>query len=161
MRNIETFPSKQMYPYLSLVERKVAEFSHNIDSKALIGLVKMTYFHHFFNYEEEMVWRSACQPSPYKTWFFGSGKMITFCICLHLPSWAPEAYDLELMIEKKSLNNPLKLTEIICWDKGGKYTRSGQLRTKMPKPENIATTAGDCNISPMVEIKTGGPLLPT
>ena len=29
MRNIETFPSKQMYPYLSLVERKEAEFFHN------------------------------------------------------------------------------------------------------------------------------------
>ena len=29
-RNIERFPSKQMYPYLSLVERKVAEFYHNI-----------------------------------------------------------------------------------------------------------------------------------
>ena len=51
MRNIETFPSKQMYPYLSLVmvmvmvldERKVAEFYHNIDRR-LIGLVKMTYF---------------------------------------------------------------------------------------------------------------------
>ena len=33
MRNIETFPSKQMYPYLSLVERKVAEFYHNIDRR--------------------------------------------------------------------------------------------------------------------------------
>ena len=33
MRNIETFPSKQMYPYLSLDERKVAEFYHNIDRK--------------------------------------------------------------------------------------------------------------------------------
>ena len=31
MRNIESFPSKQMYPFLSLVERKVAEFYHNID----------------------------------------------------------------------------------------------------------------------------------
>ena len=30
MRNIERFPSKQMYPYLSLVERKVAELYHNI-----------------------------------------------------------------------------------------------------------------------------------
>ena len=30
MRNIETFPSKQMYLYLSLVERKVAEFYHTI-----------------------------------------------------------------------------------------------------------------------------------
>ena len=39
MRNIETFPSKQMYLYLSLVERKVAEFYHN--------MVKMTYFHCF------------------------------------------------------------------------------------------------------------------
>ena len=32
-RNIERFPSKQMYPYLSLVERKVAEFYHNIDRR--------------------------------------------------------------------------------------------------------------------------------
>ena len=39
MRNIETFPSKQMYLYLSLVERKVAEIYHN--------RVKMTYFHRF------------------------------------------------------------------------------------------------------------------
>ena len=31
MRNIETFPSKQMYTYISLVERKEAEFYHNID----------------------------------------------------------------------------------------------------------------------------------
>ena len=33
-RNIERFPSKQMYPYLSLVERKVAEFYHNIDRRS-------------------------------------------------------------------------------------------------------------------------------
>ena len=33
MRNIETFPSKQMCPYLSLDERKVAEFYHNIDRR--------------------------------------------------------------------------------------------------------------------------------
>ena len=39
MRNIEIFPSKHMYLYLSLVERKVAEFYHII--------VKMTYFHRF------------------------------------------------------------------------------------------------------------------
>ena len=31
MRNIKTFPSKQMYLYLSLVERKEAEFYPNID----------------------------------------------------------------------------------------------------------------------------------
>ena len=31
MRNIETFPSKQMYLYLSLAQRKEAEFYHNID----------------------------------------------------------------------------------------------------------------------------------
>ena len=36
---VETFPSKQMYLYLSLVERKVAEFYHN--------MVKLTYFHCF------------------------------------------------------------------------------------------------------------------
>ena len=33
MRNIETSPSKQMYTYLSLVERKEAEFFHNIDRR--------------------------------------------------------------------------------------------------------------------------------
>jgi len=33
MRKIETFPPKQMYPYLSLDDRKVAEFYHNIDSR--------------------------------------------------------------------------------------------------------------------------------
>ena len=32
-RNIERYPSKQMYPYLSLVERKEAEFYHNIDRR--------------------------------------------------------------------------------------------------------------------------------
>ena len=31
MRNIETFPSKQMYLDLSLVERKVAEFYHKVN----------------------------------------------------------------------------------------------------------------------------------
>ena len=47
-RNIERFPSKQMYPYLSLVERKVAEFYHNIDRRSWLVWVKMTYFHCFF-----------------------------------------------------------------------------------------------------------------
>ena len=48
MRNIERFPSQQMYPYLSLVERKVAEFYHNIDRRRWLVWIKMTYFHHFF-----------------------------------------------------------------------------------------------------------------
>ena len=48
MRNIETFPWKQMYPYLSLDERKVAEFYHNIDRRSWLVWVKMTYIHRFF-----------------------------------------------------------------------------------------------------------------
>ena len=48
MRDIETFPWKQMYPYLSLDERKVAEFYHNIDRRSWLVWVKMTYFHCFF-----------------------------------------------------------------------------------------------------------------
>ena len=36
MRNIETFPSKQMCLYLSLVERKVAELYHIIDRKCYL-----------------------------------------------------------------------------------------------------------------------------
>ena len=38
MRNIKTFPSKQMYFYLSLVARKVAEFYHDIDIEGAILL---------------------------------------------------------------------------------------------------------------------------
>ena len=48
MRNIERFPSKQMYPYLSLIKRKIAEFYHNIDRRSSLVWVKMTYFHRFF-----------------------------------------------------------------------------------------------------------------
>ena len=44
MRNIETFPSKQMYPYLSLVERKVAEFYHNIDRRRYFVWLKWLIF---------------------------------------------------------------------------------------------------------------------
>ena len=47
MRNIETFPSQQMYPYLSLVERKVAEFNHNIDRRLYLVWFSLTYFHNF------------------------------------------------------------------------------------------------------------------
>ena len=48
MRNIETFPSKQIYPYLSLAERKVAEFYLNIDRMRWLVLVEIIYFRHFF-----------------------------------------------------------------------------------------------------------------
>ena len=37
-----------MYPYLSLVERKEAEFYYNIDRRSWLVWVKMTYFHRFF-----------------------------------------------------------------------------------------------------------------
>ena len=40
IRNIEAFPSKQMYHYLSLVERKVAEFQHNIDIRRYLVWLK-------------------------------------------------------------------------------------------------------------------------
>ena len=44
MRNIETFPSKQMYPYLSLVKRKVADFYHNIDRRRWLVWSKWLIF---------------------------------------------------------------------------------------------------------------------
>ena len=47
MRNIETFPSKQMYPYLSLDERKVAEFYHNIDRRRWLVWLKWLIFINF------------------------------------------------------------------------------------------------------------------
>ena len=47
-RNIVRFPSKHMYPYLSLVERKVAEFYHDIDRRRWLVWVQITYFHSLF-----------------------------------------------------------------------------------------------------------------
>ena len=47
MRNIETFPSKQMCPYLSLDERKVAEFYHNIDRRRWLVWLKWLNFTNF------------------------------------------------------------------------------------------------------------------
>ena len=52
MRNIETFPSKHMYFYLSLVERKVAEFYHY--------MVKITYFHCFLQTIDGVLICSCC-----------------------------------------------------------------------------------------------------
>ena len=44
MRNIGTFPSKQMYLYLSLVERKVAQFYLNMDGRRyLIWLYELIF----------------------------------------------------------------------------------------------------------------------
>ena len=59
MRNIETFPSKQMYLYLSLVEGKEAEFYHNIVSEMKIYITKKFYryrWHHDF-------WQNYSAPS--------------------------------------------------------------------------------------------------
>ena len=47
MRNIETFPSKHMYPYLSLAERKVAEFYLNIDRMRWLVWLKWLIFINF------------------------------------------------------------------------------------------------------------------
>ena len=44
MRNIKTFPSKQMYLYLSLVERKEKEFYHNIDWRRFLVWFKWLIF---------------------------------------------------------------------------------------------------------------------
>ena len=44
VRNTETFPSKQMYPYLSLDERKVAEFYHDIDRRRWLVWLKWLIF---------------------------------------------------------------------------------------------------------------------
>ena len=42
-RNIERFPSKQMYPYLSLVERDVAEFYHTVDRRRLVWVIFIAF----------------------------------------------------------------------------------------------------------------------
>ena len=48
MTNIERFPSKQMYSYLSLVERKVAEFYHDIDRSRYLVWLKWRIFIAFY-----------------------------------------------------------------------------------------------------------------
>ena len=42
--NVETFPSKLMYLYLSLVERKVAAFYHDIDRRRYLVWLKLLVF---------------------------------------------------------------------------------------------------------------------
>ena len=44
MLNIERFPSKQMYPYLSLVERRVTEFYYNMNGRRYSVWLKLTIF---------------------------------------------------------------------------------------------------------------------
>ena len=44
MRNIKTFPSKQMYLYLSLVERKAAQFYHNMERRRYLVWLKSFIF---------------------------------------------------------------------------------------------------------------------
>ena len=44
MRNIETFPSKQMSTYLSLVERKEAEVYHIMDRRRYLVELKRINF---------------------------------------------------------------------------------------------------------------------
>ena len=44
MRNIEIFPSKLMYLYFSLVERKVAEFYHDINRRLYLVLLNRLLF---------------------------------------------------------------------------------------------------------------------
>ena len=39
--------SKQMYLYLALVARKVAEFSHNMDRRHYSVWIKLANFHHY------------------------------------------------------------------------------------------------------------------
>ena len=82
MRNIATFPSMQMYLYLSLVERKVAEFYHNIDRRSWLVWVKMTYFHCFFRtipgVLDNLLHYSAYTPKKsafYANWF-GNAKQL-------------------------------------------------------------------------------------
>ena len=48
MRTIETFPSQQMYLYLSLVEKKVTEFYHYIDRRRYLVWLKWLIFITFF-----------------------------------------------------------------------------------------------------------------
>ena len=40
MKHFETFPSKQIYLYLSLIERKEVEFYHNIDRRRYLVRLK-------------------------------------------------------------------------------------------------------------------------
>ena len=60
MRNVETFPSKQMYLYLSVVKRKVAQFYHKGLSIYYVirsHTLKLSFFLHWHNF-----WRVKFTP---------------------------------------------------------------------------------------------------
>ena len=59
MRNIETFPSQQMYLHLSLVERKVTEFYHDIDRRRWLVWLKWLIFITFFRTIDGVLARSS------------------------------------------------------------------------------------------------------
>ena len=88
MRNIETFPSKQMYPYLSLVEKKVADFYLNIDRMRWLVWLKWLIF---------ITLSGQLMVSLYHTarWLFKSNQRTHFLL-LWTPfneslSWEPES----------------------------------------------------------------------
>ena len=78
MRNIEKFPSKQMYLYLSLVERKVAEFYHNIDRRRYLVWLKLLIFITFFQAIAGVLVRRA--------------GLSTWALLVSLPRWSPVSH---------------------------------------------------------------------
>ena len=78
MRNIETFPSKQMYPYLSLAKRKVADFYLNIDRMRWLVWLKWLIF---ITFSAQFMVSLNC-------WFFTNYSIGSLFIALHrLPLW--------------------------------------------------------------------------
>ena len=63
MRNIEAFPSKQMYLYLSLVERNEAEIYHNIDRRRYLVWFKWLIF---FTFSRQFLVFLSSRPLPFE-----------------------------------------------------------------------------------------------
>ena len=92
MRNIETFPSKQMYPYLSLVERKVAEFYLNIDRMRWLVWFLMTYFHHFFRTIHGVLVLCPCFTIFFRFFFHSLCCLLCCCfVSASLTYWAQQS----------------------------------------------------------------------
>ena len=71
--NIETFPSKQKYLYLSLVERKVAEFQHNIDRRRYLVWSSLFPDNCWCPYSYSILVNNCCMinsPISCWSWFF-------------------------------------------------------------------------------------------
>ena len=149
MRNIETFSSQQMYLYLSLVERKLTEFYHNIDRRRYLVWLKLLIFIAFSGHLMVSLPSIHKNISGFSFLYCGKRqvlhcgfcpKSVTFC----LPRWCPK---------KKEVPLPTSMTfhpkqefvfskKCLC----SRFVRSGrEVDAPLPEPLNVVCFIKICS----------------